>query len=356
MQNTAPGENPAAEAAPETPAPALLPARHITDISQIDLMGAAASGTRTPAPEVFRLIPTRSPHKRSATRTINRLVFEEPEMMATVCVLISYPTQKWAMTARKEMGIENSTKFTSDLEGMFGTVVKELNEIREVAGIVPMLSESDYTYCIDKSDRLLDLADEAFEWLKEMPSSGEKMYRALSEVHSFSGEPVSNYEFSRYYVPALKAVHFRYGGQFRELVDDLCTIPWWSDAEYRKAYHNAKTMVRIYPAMKHLYAGNEDIAYEWDDRKIQRHSDGLMLLRRIEHAAAMVREYPDGGESMYAVLSAYMEGCSIEETKKKAGMSYEKSQYTGRRAINLMGILLWGYSTERVIGCILKER
>ena len=193
---------------------------------------------------VIPVIPTYSNRKRVAYKFLNEIAAAHPEFVSSLKVMVCYPLIKWAMRCRAQA---EGPMFTAQAIPAAAAVWEEVARKKRsmtadrylVFGVYPRIAET---------------VEEAFESLKVIPGTGDKMFRTVSDIHG--GEPhdghVSIYYINTHYRNAVINVCSKYRGEFDALYEEVNSLVAedYFERAVNPAMETAAMLADNYPALQ----------------------------------------------------------------------------------------------------------
>lgn len=264
----------------------------------------------------IRNITTSSKHKKIILDSLNSLLTEHPEWETTLFSLAEYSKQKWAIDQN--------------------FIISEDKEIFK-AGYHYSSAEMAQKYSFTKSivEHIQEIIEDEFFRLKTFKEQSE--YDAFEAAHELGAEDVSKYIMTAYYKKAIISFCEAHNKKILSLLKDIKTQYKLLESDEALIYHDTDTLIKTvrYVIKKNRYLDEID-------------NDNLVSL--IKKCINTIEAFPYDGHTMKNILYSY----TIDtKSDQKIGAELFASETFVRnkrkQAIELISLLLWGYSSRIIL-------
>lgn len=294
-----------------------------------------------------------------------------PNLTNTVIALAIYPALKWnlkgkeidAVTAR----ISKSNQNIKALEQTQSLLVK-------TSGVQPKLLLSRREEYFKNCEELVSLLEKNVDIIRTFPDHGEIYYRSLCAVMGYPDHKYQKSDLPKERFPdAVNLLSDLCGTRIDKLLNAILDGYVVDDEEQTLLYHNTTMLLKEYnrilwyakysddKAMRLLACKDEAemLALTESDSKYDQAFLLVEYMKLITGAVEIVKEFPLEGEEYYNILTAILDTkpqkVSDQVLGTQIGMSTFSFSKKKRRALSLLGCVLWGCDGDTFIRLLTEE-
>lgn len=301
---------------------------------------------------------SRNPVSTLMTRRLNELIAKFPDLQDTAIALIIYPALQWMLGGKNIDAV--MSRLCNDDEGLsrLGNVQEILSNVTTVQ---PKLLLKNRTAYFEPCEKLISLIDSTIAKITDYPDTG-KVYEELLRVFTNPNIEIfpSKYTINKHFKDAVTLFHEMQGEEIEELMDSILSGITYSDSELAYVYHNIDMLLKEYNRMVWRAHNSDDRAMQllsckseeemleitkYDDMYCQAYIL-VEYIKFISGAVEMVKSFPNGGIEYYSILKGIIElksqKLSDEAIARELGLSTYSFSVKRRRALSVLGSILWG--------------
>lgn len=305
-----------------------------------------------------------------ATRRLNELIAEEPDLQDVVVALSIYPALKWSMRGADVDAVMARMCRNDDELHRLGSVQKTLVA---ATGVEPrFLLENRHRY-FDACAELVQLLQDAVKQVGHYPRHGRVFQSILQTFLMDAVEEPTKYVVNKYVKDAVRLIYECYGERIEELLDIVLSGTVQSDEEMAYIYHNITLLLKEYNrivwrannsddrALRLLACKSEDEMLEITqrDEKYQQAYLIVEYIKFINGAIETVKSFPINGKEYYRIIKTIIDlkpqNISDEQASRELGMSTYTFSVKKRRALSVLGAILWGCDGDAFVRLLTDE-
>lgn len=315
----------------------------------------------------------RSPLSSVITRRLNGLLIDAPEVTDAVVVLSIFPALKWNL---KGESVDKVMEKLNNSSVKMKALERTQKLLVEVSGFQPKLLLEQREEYFKACREVVSLTERTIERIAQFPGEG-KIYQKilLSTIGNLSDEELpTKYLLNKNIGGAVELFHDVCQDEMKPLLDVILNGYVMDDAEMMELYHNTTLLLREYnrimwysnssldKAMQLLSCQTEQQMLgvtESDEKFSQAYLIGEYA-KLITGAVEMVKEFPLYGEDYHRILRVIFDAKPQKVSDETLARQVEMSTYSfsikKRRALSVLGCVLWGCDGDAFIRLLADEK
>lgn len=322
-------------------------------------------------PITFKRSFTDTPLSGSITRRFNEILDSNPDLTDIIIALNIYPALVWNLNGQD---IDRVTKQIANPDAGVRAIENVQNLIEKASGIKPSLMLERREAFYDSCRKTVDIINKAIDDVGDYPGSGE-LYRniLLTVIGRHNSGKISKFVLNKNIYDAISVMYMIVGNNLSDILDSVLDGYVFADEELAAVYHNTSLLLTEYnrilwytktspdKAMKLLACKTEAemlLITESDSKFCQAYLLAEYV-KLIAGAIEMVRDFPRFGKEYYVILKmllkAKRKNASDSDCAYEMGISVYSFSVKKRKALSVLGCILWGCDGDIFIKLLASE-
>ena len=301
-------------------------------------------------------------------RRMNDLIQAEPDMLDCVMSFLLYPAIKWMLSAEK----------VSEVAGKFcGESTTKMNKAQELltqaSGIKATLLLERRACYFASCREFCATIDRITEEIGKYPNEGVNYAKALRATLDESVS-MSKHLYNKNISEAFRLVYATYNDDLSHLLDQILTGEVITNDEMQFVYHNVGLLLEEYEKVLWMAKISGDkslrlLACETEEemlritQKDETYRQAYVVAEYIKFIRAsveVVKDFPGKDKDYYTILSQLLElkpeKKPDSDIAKELNMSCYSYSVKKRKALRLLGAVLWGCESDVFVRFLTEER